>query len=117
LFLLPLTPHTGRITGEQFEGSKEILKQFRYKWRHIGTNLGFKPDELDAIESNRLLLGTAPLSRLFTMLSDWHQWTPTDTRGSKRHPTLHSLRTAVSKAGLVWTAEELDKLQGKYNNN
>ena len=72
--------------------------------------LGFRTSELDVTESRPLLLAGAPLSWLNAMLSDWQQWTPTDARGSGCYPTLHSLRTAVSKAGLGQVAEILDTL-------
>jgi hypothetical protein len=102
------------ITDEQLTSVCKILKKFPHEWESIGTELGFTTSEMEAIKSRPLLLSTAPLSWLNVMLSDWHQWAPTDSRGSKCYPTLHSLRTAVSKAGLGRTAEDLDKLQGMF---
>jgi hypothetical protein len=107
--LLPAA-NTSRITGNQFTRAYEILKKFPHKWREIGSGLGFTFSELEVIQSRPFLLATAPLSWLDAMLADWHQWTPTDSRGSRQYPTLRSLRTAVSKAGLGQTAEQLDKL-------
>ena len=100
-----------RITDEQYTGARAILKKFPYKWEEIGTGLGFTSPELTAIQNRPALFLTAPLSWLNAMLTDWHQWTPTDARGSGCYPTLRSLRTAVSKAGLEKTAEDLDKVK------
>jgi hypothetical protein len=101
---------TSRITGDQFTRAREILKEFPHKWREIGSGLGFTFSELEVVQNRPLLLATAPLSWLDAMLASWQHWTPTDSRRSRQYPTLCSLRTAVSKAGLGQTAEQLDKL-------
>ena len=73
----------------------------------IGEGLGFKASELDNIMSRPLLLLDAPNSYLSAMLSEWQLWAPGDHRGSNTYATLHSLRTAVDKAGLGLIAQEL----------
>ena len=95
------------ITEDEFTRAGGILKQYSYKWRAIGQALGFKASELDSIASRPLLLLDAPNSYLSTMLSEWQLWAPGDHRGSRTYATLHSLRTAVDRAGLGLTAQEL----------
>ena len=65
------------------------------------------PDELSVIEASPALLAGAPTSYLDTMLAEWQQWAPGDARGSTSYATLHALRSAVDKAGLGLTAQEL----------
>ena len=107
-------PVADRISDEEFTRASKILKQYSHKWRTIGEGLGFKAIELDNIMSTPLLLFGAPISYLSTILSDWHQWTPGDHRGSSTYATLHSLRMALDKAGLGLTAQELITISGMY---
>ena len=83
------------------------LNEHASKWREIGTYLGFRPGELDVIQSKPLLLTGAPGSWLSQFLSDWFQWAPGDGRGSTAYATLSALKTAVDRAGLGRTASEL----------
>ena len=95
------------ITEDEFTRAGGILKQYSYKWRAIGQALGFKASKLDSIASRPLLLLDAPNSYLSAMLSEWQLWAPGDHRGSRTYATLHSLKTAVDRAGLGLTAQEL----------
>jgi hypothetical protein len=95
------------ISEQDFTAAREKLQKYPSKWRFIGQGLGFKHHELDAIQNQPLLLQTAPTSYLNEMLSSWQQWALGDHRGSTSYATLESLRTAVDKAGLGLTAQEL----------
>lgn len=83
------------------------------KWQEIGYGLGFNYSELDAIQRAPLLLLGGPSVYMDAMLSAWYEWAPGDARGSTSYATLDSLRKAVDKAGLGWTATELDKVKEK----
>ena len=85
----------------------DILKRHSHKWKMIGQGLGFAADELSLIEATPTLHVGAPRTYLMDMLSSWQQWAPGDHRGSTSYATLDSLRTAVDKAGLGLTAQEL----------
>lgn len=98
---------TSPISDGEFARASEILKRHAHKWREIGQALGFKADELDNIQSKPLLLIGAPSSYLHAMLAVWQQWAPQDFRGSTGYATSDSLRTAISKAGLGRTSQEL----------
>ena len=80
------------------------------KWKVIGEGLGFTRSELDTIEAAPRLYHGAPQSFLSEMLSKWLQWAPQDARGSKEYANIHSLKSAVDKAGLGRTAQELLQL-------
>ena len=54
------------------------LKAHAADWREIGSALGFLEGELDAIQSNHMLLAQSPMSFLRKMLSQWLQWAPGD---------------------------------------
>ena len=95
------------ITEDEFTRAGGILKQYSHKWRAIGQALGFKASKLDSIAGRPLLLLDAPNSYLSAMLSEWQLWAPGVHRGSRTYATLHSLRTAVDRAGLGLTAQEL----------
>ena len=95
------------ITEDEFTRASEKLGQYSHKWREVGKKLGFKAKELDNIMGRPLLLLDAPNSYLSAMLSEWQLWAPGDHRGSRTYATLHSLRTAVDRAGLGLTAQEL----------
>ena len=83
----------------------EKLKEHSYKWKEIGTLLGFRPGELNNIEARPLLLSSAPKSWLSAMLAEWLQWAPGDARGSTDFATLNGLIQALDKAGLSATAQ------------
>ena len=86
----------------------EKLKEHSYKWKEIGTLLGFRPGELDNIEARPLLLSSAPKSWLSAMLEEWLKWAPGDARGSTEVATLNGLRQALDKAGLSATTQALN---------
>ena len=83
------------------------LSEHAANWRDIGTHLGFRQGELNIIKCAPLLLQEAPKSWLSAMLSEWLEWAPGDQRGSTRCATLNSLKSALKKAGLGRTAQEL----------
>ena len=83
------------------------LKEHAIKWKDIGTDLGFRPGELNNIQGAPNHQNTAPQSFLRAMLSEWLEWAPGDGRGSDQYATLEALKDAVSKAGLGRTAENL----------
>ena len=82
------------------------LSEHAAKWREIGTYLGFRPGELATICGHSLLL--SPTDWLQEMLSQWLQWAPGDSRGSKSFATLEDLKTALYQAGLGATAHDLN---------
>ena len=73
----------------------------------IGTNLGFRPGELDVIQMNPALMTNAPMSYLNQLLTNWLQWAPGDGRDSKNSATLGALQAATRKAGLGRVAAQL----------
>ena len=83
------------------------LREHASKWRDIGTNLGFRPGELDNIQAAPKDLMGAPQSWLSAMLAEWLEWAPGDERGSDQYATLKALKEAVSKTTLGTTAESL----------
>ena len=83
------------------------LTKHSHKWSEIGKYLGFTDDERSNIGARPALFTSAPNSFLSTMLSEWGQWTPGDSRGSTSHATLEALKAAVDKAGYGVTAQEL----------
>ena len=84
------------------------LSKHSAQWREIGLHLGFHPGKLDDIQARPLLLNNAPKSWLEAMLSEWLQWAPGDSRGSKRYATLNSLRKALVMSGLREAAQTLN---------
>ena len=95
------------ISAVEFSRVLAMLKRHAHKWKQIGQGLGFTADELSIIEATPTHFTSAPLSYLDAMLSDWQQWAPGDWRGSTDYATLASLKSAVNKAGLGRTAQEL----------
>lgn len=83
------------------------LKPHGSKWKEIGTNLGFRQTELTDIESRPPLFMGAPSSWLSAMLTEYLEWEPGDDRGTQECPSLESLKSAVSKAGLGRSAAQL----------
>ena len=85
----------------------EKLVKHSAKWREIGSYLGFLPSELDNIQARPLLLAAAPNSWLDSMLTEWLQWAPADSRESTSLATLENLGEALNKAGFHQTAQSL----------
>ena len=106
-FIAVTSSTKARISREEFDRASNLLQQYSHKWEIIGQHLGFTANELSVIEAAPLHLANAPSSWLTAMLSSWQQWTPRDHRGSTSYATLDSLKTAVDKAGLGLTAQEL----------
>ena len=95
------------MSAKEVGRAYDLLQRYSHKWKMIGQGLGFTADELSLIEATPTLLVGAPRTYLMAMLSSWQQWAPGDHRGSTSFATLDSLRTAVDKAGLGFTALEL----------
>ena len=85
----------------------EQLLKHGDKWSTIASHLGFRQHELRIIQAKPLLLNDAPESWLRTMLSEWLEWAPGDSRGSGDFATLNGLKKALNKAGLRETALSL----------
>ena len=85
----------------------EKLTKHSVEWKEIGSHLGFLPSELNNIQARPLLLSNAPNSWLSTMLAEWLQWAPGDSRGSTSTATVDGLRDALNKAGLGETAHQV----------
>ena len=85
----------------------EQLKKHSCDWIDIGTSLGFLPSELRKIQMSPSLFFIGPDGWLSTMLQEWLQWAPGDSRGSKNFATLENLKSALSKAGFGATAHSL----------
>ena len=98
-----------RLTESQLPALELQLKDHASQWRDIGTYLGFRQGELNSIQSRVQLQQGAPLSFLRTMLSEWFQWAPGDSRGSsKSHKcNLKSLKIALQNSNLGQTALSL----------
>ena len=77
------------------------------KWREIGAFLGFDQEEMNIIEAQPRLFSGAPCSWLFTVLSDWTQWAPGESRGCTNFANLNDLKPAISEAGFGVVAAEL----------
>ena len=92
-----------------------LLIQHSASWKEIGIHLGFRPSELDEIQSRPSLYMTAPSSWLSAMLEKWLQWAPGDSRASDRFATLKDLQIAVYQAGLGAIAEMLSVSLGTHN--
>ena len=106
-FIAVTSSTKARISREEFDGASNLLQQYSHIWKKIGKHLGFTANELSLIEAAPTHHANAPSSWMTAMLSSWQQWAPGDHRGSTSYATLDSLRTAVDKAGLGLTAQEL----------
>lgn len=102
-------PHASdsKLTSRNHASLFKQLSQLAAKWDDIGRELGFKQGELDNIKDSPLLLSGAPLSWLGTMLSQWLEWAPGDSRGSRDFATLEGLKDALRQANLGSTAHDL----------
>ena len=70
------------------------LNDHAWRWRDIGSSLGFRQGELSNIQAN-VQQQDAPVGCLRAMLSQWLQWAPGDSRGSSSYATLDALKTAL----------------------
>lgn len=98
---------SSRLSREELEKVRDVLRQRAQHWKKIGEGLGFFNEELGIIENKPLLLFGAPTSWLDEMLADWYQWCPGDARGSKECANLESIKRAMSKTGLGLLASKL----------
>ena len=96
---------TAPLTEHDLPGILDKLCPHSFKWKEIAQGLGFVPSELSMFEAHPP--NAHPSSYLRAMLSSWQQWAPGDARGSTNYATLEALKTAVDKAGLGRTAQEL----------
>ena len=98
---------TTRLSEDHHSSLFKQLATYSYKWETIGSFLGFKPGELRVIENKPSLYSGAPHSFLSTMLAEWLQWAPGDSRGSTNFATLESLKAALREAGFGVKADDL----------
>ena len=91
----------------------EKLAEHSSKWWEVGVHLGFRPSELDDINSRPLLLSNAPKSWCSVMLAEWLQWAPGDKRKSSNFATLEGLKDALDKAGLSECSQSIMTLEFK----
>ena len=80
------------------------------RWRDIGKEFHFLEEEMDNIQSNTLLLNTAPQSWLREMVTQWLQSAPGDARGSPMIATKEWLCYALLAVNLVKLAEEIQEI-------
>ena len=85
---------------------KQLIKHSD-KWTEIASHLGFLPSEIKTIQADPLLFTDAPASWFRTMLEQWLQWAPGDSRGSNGFATLEDLKEALTQAGLGVAAHDL----------
>ena len=96
---------TTRLSKHHITILFDQLHEHSARWKEIGILLGFRQSELDIILQSLHYQG--PKIWLFTILSEWLEWKPGDHRGSTQYASLEALKTAVSKAGLGVTADNL----------
>ena len=84
-----------------------LLHKFSDKWNEIGLGLGFTPSELKQIDSNPLLLMSAPGSFLRELLSRWIQW---PTKDHSKQPTLGVLCETL-RSSLVGLGSLADRVE------
>ena len=97
-------PVDKHLTDHHLSALVSALNNHAFKWKEIGTHLGFLSGELANIAGKPLLLNDAPQSWLQAMLSEWLQWAPGDSRGSQSYSTIEMLKSALDKSGLAATA-------------
>ena len=107
------SPSMGRLNKHHILNLICQLNICAAKWRRIGSYLGFHQEELNIIVARPSLQSGAPQSWLFTMLSEWMEWAPGDSRESKNYANLDDLKTAVSRAGFGVVASELSLPHGQ----
>ena len=100
---------------EHYSALCYILEVHATKWRDIGQYLGFLPGELDNIQGSPLLLQTAPISWLNTMIEKFLQdkyKRRVEERIYSTKTKLETLETALKKTGLGAAASQLkDEIQ------
>ena len=97
------------LTMQNYEALYAQLHIYNTKWKEIGIHLGFTEGELDNIEARPRSsdLAVAPSCWLKTMLSEWLEWAPGDSRGSTKSAALEDLEAVLRKAGLKEVARGL----------
>ena len=98
---------TKQLKEEHLPDLLTALRNHAWKWRDIGTQLGFQQGELENIAANQTLQPNISQSCLRAMLSEWLQWAPGDSRGSLTIATLKTPKSALRESGLGATAQEL----------
>ena len=96
-----------RLTDNHHSVLLKQLTKHAAVWREIGTYLGFTQGQLDNIQANQFLATNSPVSWFSSMLAQWLQWAPGESRGSTNFATLGDLKAALSQAGLGATAHDL----------
>ena len=96
-----------RLTDNHHSVLLKQLTKHAAVWRDIGTYLGFTQGQLDNIQANQFLATNSPVSWFSSMLAQWLQWAPGDSRGSTSFATLEDLKAALNQAGLGATAHDL----------
>ena len=95
-----------RLSDGDHQDVYSRLEQHAFRWRDIGSALGFSQGELNNIEAKPLLFQLAPTSWLREMLTQWLQWAPGDWRGSSGFATRGSLHSALLKVKLGQLAQQ-----------
>ena len=104
----PDNPASRTLIGKNHTGILyEQLVPCATKWDIIARYVGFHDYEIDSIKSNPTHLYGAPQSYLRPLLSQWVQFSPPDSRGSKDVATLEALKSAVDRAGFHADAKTL----------
>ena len=104
---LRLTDPCTKLEKEHLSSLYRQLSEHASKWKEIGTYLGFHGGELSNIEAKPSLHHESPKGFLLELLSEFLEWAPGDSRGSKEYATLGALKEAVRDAGLGKMAAEL----------
>ena len=105
--MYPQHGQTERLTDDHHAVLLKQLTKHSRDWKVIGSCLGFSYGELNDIEARPFLQPGAPTSWLSTMLAQWLQWAPGDSRGSTSFASLKALKTALNEACLGATAHDL----------
>ena len=96
-----------RLSEEHLRVLTTHLTKHAQHWIQIGIQLGFLKCELDNIRSRPMLQPGAPNSWLTTMLAEWFQWAPGDSRGSTSFATLEALTNALNNTNLMLVANKI----------
>ncbi len=84
----------------------EILATYAGKWKEIGIQLGFLPNELDALPFSQ-----KPVGSLTYMLNEWTQWAVGGSHN--KYATMEDLERALRKK-VVNLGVIADELRGKW---
>lgn len=90
-----------------FHAIYTLLSEHSVKWKEIGINLGFCPNEISIIENHLVDMSGGPKAYLARMLNEWFQWAPGDVRGSTWFATNNALFAALNKSNLGATAHKM----------